>query len=66
MSTITLKTERDTQLIVMRSFAAPPEAVNRAHTDPKLIQKWLLAPEGWTDASLHQRGVKARIHGGPA
>ena len=24
------------------------EAVYRAHTDPKLIQKWLLGPEGWT------------------
>ena len=29
-------------------FAAPPEAVYRAHTDPKLVQKWLLGPEGWT------------------
>jgi uncharacterized protein YndB with AHSA1/START domain len=31
-----------------RRFAAPPKAVYRAHTDPKLIQKWLLGPEGWT------------------
>jgi uncharacterized protein YndB with AHSA1/START domain len=22
--------------------------VYRAHTDPKIIQKWLLGPEGWT------------------
>jgi uncharacterized protein YndB with AHSA1/START domain len=48
MSKLTLKTEGDTHIIVTRRFAAPPEAVYRAHTDPKLIQKWLLGPEGWT------------------
>lgn len=34
--------------MVTRRFAASPEAVYRAHTDPKLIQQWLLGPEGWT------------------
>ncbi len=48
MSKMTLKTEGDKHVIVTRRFAAPPEAVYRAHTDPKLIQKWLLGPEGWT------------------
>ena len=48
MSKLTMKTEGDTHIIVTRRFAAPPEAVYRAHTDPKLIQKWLLGPEGWT------------------
>jgi uncharacterized protein YndB with AHSA1/START domain len=48
MSKMTLKTEGDTHIVVTRHFAAPPEAVYRAHTDPKLIQKWLLGPEGWT------------------
>jgi uncharacterized protein YndB with AHSA1/START domain len=48
MSKLILKTEGDTHIIVTRQFAAPPEAVYRAHTDPKLIQKWLLGPEGWT------------------
>jgi uncharacterized protein YndB with AHSA1/START domain len=48
MSKITMRTEGDTHLIVTRHFAAPPEAVYRAHTDPELIQKWLLGPEGWT------------------
>ena len=48
MSKLTLKTEGETHIIVARRFAAPPEAVYRAHTDPKLIQKWLLGPEGWT------------------
>ena len=48
MSKLTMKTEGDTHIIVTRRFAAPPEAVYRAHLDPKLIQKWMLGPEGWT------------------
>ena len=48
MSKMTLKTEGDTHIIVTRRFAAPPEAVYRAHTDCKLLQKWLLGPEGWS------------------
>jgi len=48
MTKMTLKTEGDTHIVVTRHFAAPPEAVYRAHTDPKIIQKWLLGPEGWT------------------
>jgi uncharacterized protein YndB with AHSA1/START domain len=48
MSKLTLKTEGDTKVVVVRRFAATPEAVYRAHTEPALIQKWLLGPEGWT------------------
>jgi uncharacterized protein YndB with AHSA1/START domain len=48
MSKLTLKTEGATHIIVTRRFAAPPAAVYRAHTDPELIKKWLLGPEGWT------------------
>jgi uncharacterized protein YndB with AHSA1/START domain len=48
MSKLTLKTEGDTHVVVTRHFAATPEAVYRAHTEPALIQKWLLGPEGWT------------------
>jgi uncharacterized protein YndB with AHSA1/START domain len=48
MSKMTLKTEGDTHVVVTRHFDAPPQAVYRAHTDPKLLQKWLLGPEGWT------------------
>jgi len=47
MSRMTLKTEGDTHVVVTRRFAASPEAVYRAHTDPELIQQWLLGPEGW-------------------
>jgi len=48
MSKLTMKTEGDTHIVVTRRFAAPPEAVYRAHTEPKLVQQWLLGPEGWT------------------
>lgn len=48
MSKLTLRTEGDKHVVVTRRFAAPPEAVYRAHTEPKLIQKWMLGPDGWT------------------
>lgn len=48
MTRLTLQTEGDTRVVVTRRFKASPEAVYRAHTDPALIQKWLLGPDGWT------------------
>jgi uncharacterized protein YndB with AHSA1/START domain len=48
MSVMTIKTEGDRFVVVTRRFAAAPEAVYRAHTDPKIIQQWLLGPDGWT------------------
>jgi uncharacterized protein YndB with AHSA1/START domain len=48
MSKMTLKTEGEKHVVVTRRFAASPEAVYRAHTEPKLIQQWMLGPEGWT------------------
>jgi uncharacterized protein YndB with AHSA1/START domain len=48
MSKMTMKTVGDTHVIVTRHFAATPEAVYRAHTEPELIKKWLLGPEGWS------------------
>ena len=35
-------------MLVTRFFGASPEAVYRAHTEPELIRRWLLGPEGWT------------------
>jgi len=43
-----LTTEGDRHVVVTRHFAAPPEAVYRAHTEEALIQKWILGPDGWT------------------
>jgi uncharacterized protein YndB with AHSA1/START domain len=48
MSKMTLNTEGDKHVVVTRRFAAPPEAVYRAHTEPEIIEKWLLGPDGWT------------------
>jgi uncharacterized protein YndB with AHSA1/START domain len=48
MPKLTLRTDGETDVIVTRWFAAPPEAVFKAHTDPKLVQQWMLGPQGWT------------------
>jgi len=48
MSKLELKTEADRYFIVTRRFAAPPEAVYKAHIEPALVQKWMLGPDGWT------------------
>ena len=48
MSKLTLETDGETDVIVTRRFAAPPEAVFRAHTEPELLRQWLLGPDGWT------------------
>jgi uncharacterized protein YndB with AHSA1/START domain len=48
MSALTLRTEGDTHVIVTRRFAAASELIYRAHTEPELLRKWLLGPDGWT------------------
>ena len=48
MSALTLTTEGDRHIVVTRRFAATPEMVYRAHTEPQLLQQWLLGPDGWT------------------
>ncbi len=48
MSKLSLKAEGDRHVLARRRFAAAPEAVYRAHAEPKLIQQWLLGPQGWS------------------
>ncbi|SDB43898.1 SRPBCC domain-containing protein [Bauldia litoralis] len=48
MNQLTLETEGDKHVVVKRRFAAPPEAVYRAHTEAEIMQKWLFGPDGWT------------------
>lgn len=48
MTKMTLTTEGDRVVVVTRQFAAPPEFVYRAHTEPALIQQWMLGPDGWS------------------
>lgn len=45
---LTLITEGDTHVVVTRRFAANPEAVFRAHTEARIVQKWMLGPDGWS------------------
>ena len=46
--TLTVTLHGDTEILVTRSFKAAPELVWRAHTEPALIQRWMLGPDGWT------------------
>jgi uncharacterized protein YndB with AHSA1/START domain len=48
MAKLKIETEGDRFVVVTRRFAAAPEAVYRAHTEPELIQRWLLGPDGWS------------------
>jgi len=48
MSKLSIQTEGDTHVVVTRHFAASPESVYRAHTEPELLKQWLLGPDGWT------------------
>jgi len=48
MTQLSIRTEGDTHVVVQRRFAAPPEALYRAHTEAALVQRWLLGPDGWT------------------
>jgi uncharacterized protein YndB with AHSA1/START domain len=48
VSELVMTTEGDRYVVVTRRFAAAPELVYRAHTEPALIQQWMLGPEGWT------------------
>jgi len=38
----------DTQVRATRDFKAPRTLVWQAHTDPKLVRRWMLGPPGWS------------------
>lgn len=37
----------DTHVRITRAFDAPRELIWRAHTEPELMRRWLLGPDGW-------------------
>jgi len=37
----------DTHVKITRAFEAPRHLVWRAHTEPELMKRWLLGPDGW-------------------
>jgi len=41
-------TPGDTDVVVTRAFSAPPALVYRAFVEPRLVQRWMLGPPGWT------------------
>jgi uncharacterized protein YndB with AHSA1/START domain len=48
MNKLNLRTDGDRHVIVTRRFTAKPEAIYRAHTEPEILQKWNLGPDGWS------------------
>ncbi|PZQ90748.1 MAG: ATPase [Leifsonia xyli] len=38
----------DTHARITRAFEAPRHLLWRAHTEPELMRRWLLGPDGWT------------------
>lgn len=38
----------DTHVRITRAFTAPRHLLWRAHTEPELMRRWLLGPDGWT------------------
>ncbi|PRQ09800.1 SRPBCC domain-containing protein [Enhygromyxa salina] len=62
MSKMTLELEGDTGVVVTRHFAAPPEAVFRAHFEPEFVRQWMLGPEGWTmPTCINEQRVGGKI-----
>jgi uncharacterized protein YndB with AHSA1/START domain len=48
MEKLALMTEGDETIVLTRAFAASPQAVYRAHTEPALLRQWMLGPPGWS------------------
>lgn len=44
---LTLVLDGETDVILTRHFDAPPALVYRAHIEPALVRKWMLAMPGW-------------------
>ena len=38
----------DTHVRITRAFEAPGHLIWRAHTEPELMRRWMLGPDGWT------------------
>ena len=45
---LTLTVQGDTEILISRHFNGTPEQLFRAHTEPALLQRWCLGPEGWS------------------
>jgi len=45
---VEITTPSDVEVAMSRVFDAPREMVFKAFTDPALVRRWMLGPEGWT------------------
>jgi len=45
---IDVTTPSDREIRVTREFDAPRDLIFACHTDPELVQRWLLGPPGWS------------------
>ena len=45
---VDVKTPSDREVVVTRAFDAPRQLVWDAHTQPELLKRWLLGPDGWS------------------
>lgn len=45
---LTLTTPSDREIVMTREFNAPKALVFRALTEPDLVRRWLLGPDGWS------------------
>jgi uncharacterized protein YndB with AHSA1/START domain len=45
---LTVSTPSDREIVMTRAFDAPRHLVFEAMTQPELLKRWLLGPEGWT------------------
>jgi uncharacterized protein YndB with AHSA1/START domain len=43
-----IATPSDREMAMARTFEAPAALVYRAYTEPELLKRWLLGPDGWT------------------
>ena len=53
-------TPTDREVVITREFGAPRGMVFDAHTNPDLVQRWLLGPPGWT---MPVCGIDLRVGG---
>jgi uncharacterized protein YndB with AHSA1/START domain len=47
-NSLKLTTPNDLEIVFTREFNAPRQLVWNAHTEPKLVRRWMLGPPGWS------------------
>lgn len=45
---LTIETDSDLEVVIIREFAAPRDLLYRCHMEEELVRKWFLGPPGWT------------------